>query len=81
MISSDIHETRAEAGEPGLSYGVVMGRRDWLMIVCRFEPHLTGQRVGTCGRYAVACDTSMEPTAQRWYYSRDRFEEHVARLP
>ena len=80
--TSDYVETRAATGEePGWAHGCVMGRKDWLMIVCRLEPRLTGCKVGQVGRYAVACDTSMEPTASRWYYSRERYEEHVANLP
>jgi hypothetical protein len=82
MISSDYLETKAENGaDPGWAHGVVMGRKDWLEIVCRLEPGLMGCRVGRVGRYAVACDVTMEPTASRWYYSRDRYEEHLARLP
>lgn len=83
MISSDYLEVKGgrDGEEPGWPHGVVMGRRDWLMIVCRLEPHLMGLRVGMCGRYQVACDTSMQPDASRTYYSRELYEQHLARLP
>jgi hypothetical protein len=79
--STDLQETREETGEePGWAHGCVMGRKDWLNVVCRLEPHLMGRKVGQVGRYAVACDPSMDPTTSRWYYSAARFEEHLSRI-
>lgn len=81
-ISSDYLEVKGgrDGDEPGWAHGVVMGRKDWLEIVCRLEPGLMGCVIGKVGRYHVACDKTMEPTASRWYYSAERFNEHVARL-
>ena len=80
-MTSDYVQTREELdAEPGLAYGCIMGRKDWLMIVCRLVPGLMGCKVGKVGAVQVACDTSMNPTASMWYYSRDRYEEHVSRI-
>jgi hypothetical protein len=83
VISSDYIEAKGgrDGEEPGFAHGVVMGRRDWLNIVCRLEPGLMGCKVGMCGRFQVACDTSMPPDASRTYYTRERYEEHLSRLP
>jgi len=70
-----------DGDEPGMAHGCVMGRKDWLMIVCRLVPGLMGCKVGQVGNVHVACDTSMEPTASRWYYRREAYEEHLQRLP
>lgn len=83
LVTSDYLEVKGgrDGEEPGWAHGCVMGRRDWLNIVCRLEPGLMGLKVGMCGRYQVACDTSMPADASRWYYSRAGYEEHLSRLP
>lgn len=83
LATSDYNEAKGgrDGEEPGWPHGVVMGRRDWLMIVCRLEPGLMGCKVGIVGRYQVACDTSMEPSTSRFYYSRENYEAHLSRLP
>lgn len=81
MITSDYIEARDFAGEePGMAFGVVMGNRDWREIVCRLDQQLWGRKVGKIGPTHVALDSSMEPTASRWYYLRESFEEHLSRL-
>jgi len=67
--------------EFGPAHGCVMGQRDWREIVCRLVPGLYGCKVGMVGHTHVACDSSMPPTAAKWYYNRASFDEHMGRLP
>lgn len=83
LATSDYLDVKGgrDGEEPGWAHGVVMGRKDWLEIVCRLEPGLLGCKIGMVGRYHVACDTSMGPTDSRWYYGRLAYEQHIARMP